>query len=170
MDRTAVETCPDCKATLPAGPCSAHPYFGASPSCWALYGEVLAREYASQELMQVHRLTVDAYAAQHPGQPGRQSAQSVWLHLAGLHLILDRKLSHDFGRRVIGSLARSHELRGWLEPPENLGSFTVVQVFQAVGLDGHRAAILRWAESVWSAWQPHHQTIARVADRAAARL
>lgn len=170
MNRAALEICPDCKVALPKGSGSAHPYLGASPSCWALYGEVLAREYASPELMQVHRLTVDAYAAQHPGHPDRRSIQSVWVHLAGLYLMLERNLSHDFARRVIGSIAALREPLEWLAPPENLGSVTVVQAYRAFDPDEHRAAIHQWADSVWRAWQPRHKAIALIADRAAARL
>ena len=66
------------------------PYIGASPGCWAIFGEVLARECAEYAYPPVHRLTVDAYAAQHPGVPSRSSMQSVAIQVIGLHLILER--------------------------------------------------------------------------------
>lgn len=109
MSVSCLETCPDCGIVLPAVQGSTHEYLGASPSCWALYGEVLAREYGDPGLMQIHRLTVDAYAAQHPGRPGRRSTQSVWVHLAGLYLTVEKGLGSDFARRVIGMLTREAE-------------------------------------------------------------
>jgi hypothetical protein len=170
MSQHDLEICPDCKVALPFHMGETHPYFGASPSCWELYGKVLAREYENPHLMKVHRLTVDAYAAQHPGKPERRSIQSVWVHLASLHLIIERGLSHEFARRVIASLTTHHALLNWLEPPGNLGEITVVQASRAIGLEEHQEAIHRWARSVWAAWQPHHTSVAIVADEAAARL
>jgi len=166
----ALEICPACGVALLAHSGDAHPYFGASASCWAMYGQVLAREYASPPLMRVHRLTVDAYAAQHPGKPERRTIQSVWVHLAGLYLTLERDLSHEFARRVIGSLTRSSDLLEWLAPPDDLGAITVVDAYQASGPDEHSAVIRRWAESVWAAWHQHRQAIIAIADRAAAEL
>ena len=66
----------------------------SSPSCWAAYGEVLAREYNDPAFMAAHRLTVDAYAVQHPGRPSPQSIQSVALHLISLCLVLEQELYH----------------------------------------------------------------------------
>ncbi len=135
-----------------------------------MYGHVLAREYASPALMKVHRLTVDAYAAQHPGKPERRTIQSVWVHLAGLYLTLERDLSHDFARSVIGKLTRSSALLDWLEPPDHLGAITVAHVYQASDAEKHSAAIRGWAETVWAAWRQHHEAIILIADRAASEL
>ena len=63
-----------------------HRYMQSTPGCWAAFGRVLAREYEDQRYFEVHRLTVDAYAVQHPGIPGRQSIQSVAFHLVRLGL------------------------------------------------------------------------------------
>ena len=66
--------CPGCGLALPARPdAPKHPYVGASAECWAVYGEVLAREYEDPAYFRVHQLTVDAYAVQHPGAPERRS-------------------------------------------------------------------------------------------------
>lgn len=170
MNVQHIETCSDCKAALPQQPGPVHSYLGASPSCWALYGEVLAREYASPELMKVHRLTVDAYAVQHPGAPERRSIQSVWVHLAGLYLVVERELSHDFARRVIGALAGESERLTWLSPPSNLGAITVADVATAIDTDAHQEAVCRWARAAWAAWALHHQAVATIVDPVAARL
>src|SRR5512145_2280867 len=81
--------CIGCGARVAEGSGSAHPYIGASPGCWALYGEVLAREYTDPRYGTAHQLTVDAYAAQHPGTPSPQSIQSVTIHLVGLYIVFE---------------------------------------------------------------------------------
>lgn len=169
MGDPPLEICPGCKLALPAHPGTAHPDFGASPSCWALYGEVLAREYASPTLMQVHRLTVDAYAVQHPGTLERRAIQSVWVHLASLHLMLERGLSPDFARRVIGKLTEEARALAWLDLPADLGAVTVADVAGA-DASAHAQAVHHWADAVWQAWRPHHRAVATIADRAAALL
>jgi hypothetical protein len=73
----------------------------SSPGCWQIYGEVLAREYSDAAFRSIHRLTVDSYAVQHPGQPTAQSIQSVCVHLKGMKLtpehIGSSRLSPVFG-------------------------------------------------------------------------
>lgn len=61
-----------------------------SPGWWAVFGEVLAREYEDPACMANHRLTVDAYAVQHPGEPTPAAARSVLLHLVSLCAIRER--------------------------------------------------------------------------------
>jgi hypothetical protein len=170
MDDRALEVCPDCKVALPSQPGPVHPYFGASPSCWDLFGKVLAREYSSPQLMKIHRLTVDAYAVQHPGTPEPRSIQSVWVHLAGLYLTVERNLSHAFARRVIGAMAGNSEQLTWLHPPDDFGLITVADVANASNVAAHEEAVKRWAWVAWKAWEVHHRTVAVVAERAAARL
>ena len=85
--------CVGCGALVPEIEGPTHRYLGASPGCWAVYGEVLEKEYGDYlRYAPVHRLTVDAYAAQHPGVPSPQSIQSVAVHLIRLHLVLERGL------------------------------------------------------------------------------
>lgn len=150
--------CPGCglETSRDSGP--THPYIGASPGCWAVYGEVLAREFSDPALMTVHQLTVDAYAAQHPGVPGRRSAQSVWLHLATLFLVLE--LGHDpkVGPAVHKHLVRLAEFP-WLEPPEPVGTLTVAHVHGTATVDEHRERVWEWARDVWAAWRPHHAAV-----------
>ena len=63
-----------------------HAYMKSSPGCWAAYGNLLAMEYENSSLFQVHQLTVDSYAIQHPGGQDSQSVKSVGFHLARLFL------------------------------------------------------------------------------------
>ena len=68
-----VETCPGCGAAFPASDGPTHDYIGASAGCWAVYGDVLAREYSDHRFFRVHQLSVDAYSAQHPGGASRRA-------------------------------------------------------------------------------------------------
>jgi hypothetical protein len=146
--------CPGCGRLYPHFDGPTHPYIGASPGCWAVYGEVLAREYGEFGYPDVHRLTVDAYAAQHPGVPSAQSIQSVAGHLIGLYLALER----GFPSRVVTSAIRAAAARGgfvWLEPPADRGHIAVRDVIGATNLNDHTARVQEWATAVWSAWSPH---------------
>ena len=136
-----------------------HPYIGASPGCWQVYGEVLAKEYGEYGYPPVHRLTVDAYAAQHPGTPSKQSIQSVAVHLIGLYAMFERGWDTARATRAI----REAVARGgfsWLDPPPP-GPLTIIDVRGAANLAEHTERVERWARSVWGSWAPHHETIRR---------
>ena len=68
-----IKACFSCGAQVPDVEGPTHRYMLSSPGCWAVFGEVLAREYSNALYMKNHRLTVDAYAVQHPGKPSRQA-------------------------------------------------------------------------------------------------
>jgi hypothetical protein len=107
----------------------------------------------------VHGLTVDAYAAQHPGVPGRSSSRSVAVHLMRLYLILEQGVdSVAAAREVSRRLARRHDFP-WLPPPPSLGELTVLDVVGAHNVADHTARVERWARSVWTAWSPHHDQV-----------
>jgi Family of unknown function (DUF5946) len=162
------ETCPGCGLVLLAGQGSRHPYFGATASCYHIFLEILAREYGDPAYMAMHRVTVDAYAAQHPGEPGPRSIQSVNVHLVGLYLVLERRLQPTFVQSVIGSLTRRKNALHWLAPPARLGQVTVVDVLSVKSPINYAHAVRAWGLSVWAAWKPHHETIVALAAKAAA--
>lgn len=171
MSAPLLEACPDCGVVLPAGTAAPHPYLGASPSCWSLYGEVLAREFGDPAYMRVHRMTVDAYCAQHPGAPERRTIQSINVHLSGLYLTVEKRLSGDFARKVIGALiAQDQEGFRWLAPPVDPGEVRVTDIISAEDAHAHCKAVEAWAASVWSAWSAHHAHVARSTERALLRL
>jgi hypothetical protein len=157
------EVCPGCQAKFERCDGPTHPYIGASAACWAAYGEVLAREYGEFGYPDIHRLTVDAYAAQHPGTESRQSIQSVAVHLIGLYLWLECGLpANDITTRIGKAVRRSgfH----WLTPPERLGSLTIQDIVRSANLDEHNVRVHAWAHSVWEAWQLHATTVKRWAN------
>lgn len=150
--------CPGCGARFPDSDGPTHRYLGASAGCWATYGEVLAREYQDPTYMAAHRLTVDAYAVQHPGRESSQTVRSVALHLVGLYAGLERGLGPDAARDVIGRAAESSAYR-WLSRPASLGDVTVADVVGAESADEHALAVRAWAESAWGAWREHHEQV-----------
>jgi hypothetical protein len=163
----ALEICPDCKVALPRTDGPRHAYLGSSASCWAAYGELLAKEYGDQAYMAVHRQTVDAYCAQHPGLPERRTIQSINVHLAGLCLVIERGCSGEFARRHLAKLSENHEDQFcWLPPPPSLGEVRVTEVLAADQATAHAREVRRWAEEVWSVWEPHHSHVRALVDAA----
>ncbi len=151
-----VRTCPGCGLQMPLSERSYDGKFNASPECWALYEEVIAREYESPALFgQVHQLTVDTYAVQHAG--GRHPDKSVCVHLAGLYLALERGLP---SRHVPPLQQRLARRKRWphLAPPTRRTWPTVLDVVRADSPEAHRARVREWAREVWQAWSTHHDT------------
>jgi hypothetical protein len=135
-----------------------HEYIESIPGCWAVYGQILSKEYEDYpHLGNIHRLTVDTYAVQHPGQPSRKSTQSVWGHLVSLYCVLERKTNGDIAREMLKKFIESKPKLGWLKPPSFEGTFTVADVVTAKTEDEHIALVRKWAESVWKAWYSIHK-------------
>ena len=161
--------CVGCGALVPDIDGPTHRYIGASPGCWAAYGELQARGYGTPEAPAFGaqtRLCVDAYASQHPGVPGKQSSQSVCVHLFALCMVLERGLPPACITPTLVSLLEKYKSRGflWLDPPPSLGSVTVLDVMQARSGEEHDRRVRQWAEAVWEAWEPHHARVRRWAD------
>jgi len=131
----------------------------STPGCWQAYGEVLAREYSDPAYARLHRLTVDTYAVQHPGQPNPQAIQSVAGHLISLCLVLEHGKSMAEATKALGLVAKrkGHYVR--LDPPASMGAVTVADVQAAQSVEAHLALVQKWAESAWSAWAPHHDRV-----------
>lgn len=152
------ESCLGCGGRFAACDGPTHRYMRSSAACWRHFGRVLAREYSEPAWMAAHRLTVDAYAVQHPGDPSPQTAQSVAIHLMSLHAVLDRGLTHAAARDLIvqSSGQRRYD---WLDPPAERGTVTVADVSLDADAAAHLAQVERWAASAWSAWRVHHAQI-----------
>jgi CTP:molybdopterin cytidylyltransferase MocA len=161
------EACPGCGARyLPVEHGETHPYIGASPACWAAFGELLAREFQDRAYGRVHRHTVDVYTVQHPGEDDRRQRQSVAIHLIGLCHWLEHGL--DAPRVIAATQAMLKDGRPewpWLEPPTAYG-LTVLDVLVARNGEEHERLVRHWAETTWRAWSPHHATVRRWAREA----
>ncbi len=155
--------CVGCGAMVPDLDGPTHRYIGASPGCWAAYGRLSEQEASDFRYMRHHQLTVDAYCAQHPGEPSPQSIRSVAVHLVALHLQLERRTTTEglyAARQRVSSLGKEGELDlGWLEPPVSMGETTVLSALEAGAPDEYGKISHQWAESVWEAWRAHHETV-----------
>lgn len=160
-----VSACPGCGIELPDPGAGAPPHEGASPGCWAVYGDVLGREYGEWGDPPVHRLTNDTYAAQHPGTPNRQRIQSVGGHLVALYLWLERGVEPQRIARELGRAVADPSAFRWLEPPTPGTALTIGDVQGAASLREHTTRVERWARSVWESWSDHHEAIRRWAGR-----
>lgn len=151
--------CDGCGAWVAVSDGPTHEYIGASPGCWSIYMDVLGREYGPYGFPECHRLTVDAYAVQHPGIPSRRSTQSVAAHLIALHLVLDRSVRPRAVTAHLRSIVHNAGRFVWLEPPSFTGTLSILDVAAANDLAAHERVVWRWAASVWAAWAPHHAAV-----------
>lgn len=156
---TVSETCPGCRAVVPVVDTPGHEYIGASPGCWALYGELQAAEYLERGRIAMQPLTVNTYAVQHPGVPGRRSSRSVWVHLIGLCLTLEAAQPDERTTALMAMFLGSRTSFPWLEPPTDPAARTIVDVRAAAGLAAYERAVAEWAATTWIAWAGHHETI-----------
>jgi hypothetical protein len=143
----------------------APPHAGSSPGCWAVYGDLLAREYGEWGYPAIHRLTLDTYGAQHPGERSPKAVQAMAVHLIALHLSLDHGIAAKRIPAEIGRLMVDPAEFRWLEPPPPTGQRTVLDVAGARNLREHSSRVEWWARSVWEAWSDHHDLVRRWAGR-----
>lgn len=154
-----LEPCIGCGGLFPDIDGPTHRYMESSPGCWAAYGDVLVREYGNPDLFDIHRLTVDAYAVQHPGNPSPQSIKSVGYHLLRLYLLLECGLDMELANETMIAISKTKDQFFWLTPPDSLGTVTVADVTKVVSVSRHKQLVRSWATSVWLAWSPHHPTV-----------
>jgi hypothetical protein len=159
MSESAETTCPGCGVVLPLRVgLPSHPYLGASPACWASFGELIAREYEDPDYFRVHQLTVDTYAVQHPGERERRAVQSVAVHLMTLGMVIEYGLDPRHGPQLHKRMVKAGGYQ-WLAPRSMVGRMTVLDVLQATTADEHERFVRAWAEDVWEAWAAHHPTV-----------
>ena len=151
--------CFSCGALVPDMSGPTHPYMESSPGCWHVYGEILARQFSDPGLRDVQRFTADAYAVQHPGRPSPVAIQSVCGHLMSLCVVLEKHAPYSYADQVLKAAVDGRIPFWWLTPPRSLRQLTVVDVKAATSADEHREKVHAWAQSAWSAWAEHHDTI-----------
>lgn len=149
-------TCIGCGGQFPDVEGPTHRYMESSPGCWACFGEVLAREYSDLQYREVHRLTVDAYAIQHPGQPSLQCIRSIALHGISLCAIFENGVEMNQATEIIQRATRYKERFVWLTPPSSMGDLTIAEIHPAKDKTEHVRLVWEWGQSAWSAWSDHH--------------
>lgn len=153
-----IAVCPGCGSRLPAVEGPVHAYMTSSPACWAAFNAVMAREYSNPGLMAVHRLSVDAWAVQHPGDGSRRAIQSVGLHLARLLVQIEEGLEGEAANAaMLRFAARKADMPALT--PRAAYAVTVADVAEAEAPEAHAAAVRRWAAATWADWADHHDFI-----------
>lgn len=156
--------CPGCRLALPADGWPLDRRVNASPECWHRYTAILGHEAEHVALLgRLHQLTVDAYAAQHAGDPSPPI--STAFALIGLHLALDEGWSGSAVRAAHQFLAARNPTWPLFGAPEGSDWLTVADVALARNPVAHAERVERWAASVWNAWQPSHAAIRGWAER-----
>lgn len=161
----SISVCPGCGLAQPPREFPYDGYYHASRECWAVYTEVLAREYEDALLFgRVHQLTVDAYAVQHAGGP--HPDKSVAVHLVGLHLALDRGLALGAIPPRLQQLVARVATWPHFAPPAERAALTIQGVALANDAESHAACVRAWSEAVWRSWSAHHAAITTLATEA----
>ncbi len=153
-----LEPCIGCGGLFAAFEGPVHDYMESSPACWRAFGDLLAAEYAAPDLLPVHRLSVDAYAVQHPGGASRQAIQSVGLHLARLLVQLEAPRPPKETNEVMRQFADRKASLTRLTPPGKF-SMTIADVAPFIGGPLHAQKVSDWARAAWNDWRAAHAYI-----------
>jgi hypothetical protein len=159
--------CPGCGVSFDRTPWALDRDLRASPECWHAAGMVAAFTRDHPGLAVLDQLVRDTYAAQHAGDP--TPPIEVTSSLIGLHLALDRGLD---GPGVSAIQRRIGQPQPWwpsFPAPGRPAPVTIVDVLRegadAGSVQGHVAALERWAQAVWQLWTPHHPDVRGLTER-----
>ncbi|MGK2877021.1 MAG: DUF5946 family protein [Solirubrobacterales bacterium] len=162
--------CPGCGIELEDTGGPTHEYIGASPACWALYTELLARDYGEYGMPEEHKFVVDAYAVQHPGVNEPKARQSVGVHLIRMCLMLERDAPQRYATGLMSRATYGGLQIPWFDPVTPLGTMTAADVLAVPDRAAHLVASRAWAEDLWAAWSEQQPTIRRWCDALQAQL
>jgi len=153
--------CPGCDAVVPDIDGPVHKYVPSAPGCWQTFGEVQADEAQRFGYPPAHRVVVDAYMAQHPGDGSdRRDRQSVFVHLLGLCAVIEHRLPHPYATKLLGDVIQKHHGDfPILARTEHPGPLTVLHMIGAADLHDYERRGLEWASAVWSSWSAQHELI-----------
>ncbi|MBV9819461.1 MAG: hypothetical protein JOZ07_14105 [Solirubrobacterales bacterium] len=138
-----------------------HTYVPSAPGCWQIFGEVQANELQRFGYPPAHRLIVDAYMAQHPGDGSdRRDRQSVFAHLAGLYARLELDLAAERAGQIVRRIVSRRADFPILRRDRGPGELTIQHMVGARDQADYEARAQDWAQSVWRSWTVHHSTVA----------
>jgi hypothetical protein len=158
--------CPDCGGRFPDVDGPTHAYVGGSAACWAAFGELAGREL-QLGILGPERLSVHAYMAQHPGEPGRRQAQSVGIHLMVLGAVLERNVFVADAVAAMPAWLAGRPDVPWLAPPSEPYATTIDTLPLTADQAALESAVWLWAKAVWAGWSAHRGTILFWLDRGA---
>ena len=154
-----METCLWCKGEFPLIKGPTHKYMESIPGCWHTFGQVIAKEYENYSVLStIHGLTVDAYAVQHPGQPSKQSTQSVYAHLLRMYYIFEKGFNGQLARGKLIQFVESEPHLTWFDPPDVATGLTIADVFKTESSEEHKKCVKDWAKSLWEVWMEKYKS------------
>jgi hypothetical protein len=133
---------------------------GGREGCRARFESFLARDFSDARYFASHRLLVDVYCLQHPGQYCA-SAKSLAAHLAGLGWILEEGAATAVGPEALRRWLSGERRLDKPAVPERRGATTIGDLPAEAPPAEWGAAVRRWAEDVWSAYAPLHPVARR---------
>jgi Family of unknown function (DUF5946) len=153
--------CPGCGAVVPDTDGAMHKYVPSAPGCWQTFGEVQADEALRFRYPPAHRMVVDAYMAQHPGDGSdRRDSQSVFVHLVGLCAALEHDLAYPYVTKLLGQVLRRRQGDfPILARTEGPGPLTVLHMTGAADLEDYERRAREWSIAVWQSWDAQHTLI-----------
>ena len=162
-------SCFACGAKCLNIPGESHKYMLAAPGCWAMFCEIMAKEFSDVTYWKAHQFTVDAYAAQHVGKKeDKRAVNSVNIHLASLYAIFEEGMPTYEAPELRKQFSQHFKGTGvlkWLEPPNSLGEMTVYDPWNNEKSTAHFDITKNWAKSVWDAWSHQHEKIAELFEQ-----
>jgi hypothetical protein len=160
MTQPGIAPCPRCGALVHDASGPVHVYVPSSAGCWMTFGEVQADEMQRFGYPDAHRLVVDAYMAQHPGDGvDRRERQSVFVHLVGLCAVLEQDMPAERAARTLGPILRRREGCPRLTRSSGRGVLTVLHMVGARDLSDYELRAREWAQTVWQSWTDAHGVV-----------
>lgn len=147
--------CSGCSLILPNKNLGPSESYNASGECNELFNELSGYTLSQTNTNFMHQYIVDAYGAQHAGEPTKNIR--VAFSLIGLYLAVE----HNYTGRQVQLAHMKIPKQQWatLEPPKENSNITVADVLNA-GSDLHKHSMIKnWARSVWESWSHYHQLI-----------
>jgi len=152
-------TCPQYGAAVPDVTGPVHKYVPSAPGCWQLWTDP-GRGGPPVRIPPAHRVVVDAYMAQHPGDGhDRRDRQSVFVHLAGLYAVLEQHMDPAQATNVLRRVLQRYDDFPLLGRDDGPGELTVVYLVGSRDLADYENRALAWGRAVWLAWSQHHELI-----------
>ncbi|MEL6640151.1 MAG: DUF5946 family protein [Pseudomonadota bacterium] len=150
---TGTSVCPGCGAVMVDIEGPTHAYMISSAACYAAFTTILAAEYSDPRLRPTHRLSVDSFAVQHPGDgKDRRAIQSVGMHLVRLMAQREQSLMPEQVNDIMVRLGPHKSELSALAAPDSY-SVTAADVAPFAGGPHHADKVTAWADSTLQAWK-----------------
>jgi hypothetical protein len=140
-----------------------HNYMLSSPGCWAMFCEIMDREFSDIRYWRAHQFTVDAYAASHVGKKEDiRAVNSVNIHLAALYFIFEKGMSLEETPKLRSRFSQYYKGKDqleWLVPPSSFGDLSIYELWENEVPEMHYPIAENWARSIWEAWSHQHDRV-----------